>query len=88
MSGGLDREVKATYNLNVSASDGKYSTFIPIVVNVGDVNDNCPTFSDSHLQYAIGENEKPTSLGRLTAADPDNGINGSVRLFLNDTGTT
>lgn len=78
----LDREAKAEFNLVVVAQDqGRpaRSATASVLVQVSDVNDNDPTFSQSEYKVEVSElapvNEM---LLTLSAVDPDDGENGRV----------
>ena len=60
ISDALDRETKLQYELNVSAIDGGHSpnrAFQIVTINVVDVNDNLPVFSQQLYRYEIPENQ-------------------------------
>ncbi|XP_051766352.1 protocadherin alpha-2-like isoform X3 [Ctenopharyngodon idella] len=78
----LDREKIAEIKLILTAVDGgkpPRSGSLEIVVNVLDVNDNTPTFSQQLYKVAIPEN---TIYGapfiKLNASDIDSGLNGDI----------
>lgn len=78
----LDREVKGSIEMHVSAWDGgpnpKYaSTYLKVTIL--DENDESPCFSDSMIKVTLLENTPPQSLvATLTAVDNDQGTNGSI----------
>nr|XP_008302668.1 PREDICTED: protocadherin Fat 4-like [Stegastes partitus] len=78
----LDRETEAEYNLLVVAEDqGRpaRSATATLLVQVSDINDNAPKFSEAEYQVEVLETEAVgTSVLKLTAADPDEGANGKV----------
>ena len=92
MTGGLDREAKESYLLNVSALDGgifpqPLEGFTLVNITLEDANDNPPVFSRSEYTFAVHEHEAaPTTVGRVSALDADIGENGRVTYFINDTG--
>ena len=52
---------------------------MPIVIDVGDINDNPPKFESSVLEYYIKENSPLGSeVGQILANDPDEGENAVV----------
>ena len=59
-----------TYTVIVTASDGTNSATQTITVNVTNVNET-PTFSDSTRTINVTENQ--TTVGTVTATDPDSG---------------
>ncbi|KAM8847838.1 protocadherin alpha-3-like isoform 11-T11 [Synchiropus picturatus] len=78
----LDREKEAAMTLTLSAIDGgtpsKSGTMI-IRVNVLDINDNTPKFSQSLYKASVYENVKLGSIIiTVNATDLDSGINGQV----------
>ena len=69
----LDREVEAQYLLRVAARDPQgLSTEVMVTVNVLDVNDNSPVFSQPSYTTILSENA-PTGFTvlRVMAMDPD-----------------
>ncbi|XP_074485330.1 protocadherin Fat 4 isoform X2 [Sebastes fasciatus] len=82
VAGALDRETKAEYNLLVVAEDqGRpvRSATASLLVQVSDINDNIPKFSEAEYQVEVLETESAgTSLLTLSAVDPDEGANGRV----------
>ncbi|XP_040893189.1 protocadherin Fat 4 [Toxotes jaculatrix] len=82
VAGALDRETKAEYNMLVVAEDqGRpaRSATAALLVQVSDVNDNVPRFSEAEYQAEVSETESTgTSLLTLSAVDPDEGANGRV----------
>ncbi|CAK6984815.1 protocadherin Fat 4-like, partial [Scomber scombrus] len=82
VAGELDRETKAEYNVQVVAKDrGRpaRSSTATLLVQVSDINDNVPKFSESEYKVEVLEIESVgTSVLSLSAADPDEGANGKV----------
>ncbi|XP_059918613.1 protocadherin alpha-2-like isoform X15 [Gadus macrocephalus] len=78
----LDREKQAVVTLTLTAVDGgkpARSGTLKIIVNVIDVNDNPPVFSQSLYKAEIVENaEIGTTLITLSATDLDDGINSAI----------
>ncbi|KAK3596841.1 hypothetical protein CHS0354_039831 [Potamilus streckersoni] len=78
----LDREMNAQITFGVIAFDGGIpvlSGSAIVVVNITDVNDNAPKFTEPLYETTIEENVPlGTTLSRLIATDPDNGVNGTV----------
>uniref|UniRef100_A0A803JTW5 Protocadherin gamma subfamily A, 11 n=1 Tax=Xenopus tropicalis TaxID=8364 RepID=A0A803JTW5_XENTR len=78
----LDREKTAQYTIHVTASDlgsPALSSQTVIVLNVSDVNDNSPTFSQPVYNAHIKENNEPgTLLCTVSATDPDVGANSEL----------
>lgn len=82
VAGALDRETKAEYNLLVVAEDqGRpaMSATASLLVQVSDINDNVPEFSEAEYQVEVLETESAgTSLFTLSAVDPDEDANARV----------
>ncbi|KAM4594440.1 protocadherin Fat 4 [Fundulus diaphanus] len=78
----LDRETTAEYELLVVAEDqGRpaRSATATLLLQVTDINDNVPKFSEPQYQLEVLETEPVgTSLLTLSAEDPDEGVNGRV----------
>ncbi|XP_030224426.1 protocadherin alpha-2 isoform X12 [Gadus morhua] len=78
----LDREKQAIVHLTLTAIDGgkpSRSGSLKIIVNVIDVNDNNPVFSESLYKARVTENAPlGTSILTITATDLDEGINGEI----------
>lgn len=84
----LDREKNAEYKLEVraldtSTSSNPQSSAVAIKIEVMDVNDNAPQWSDNPLTISINEDTLVgSSIWNLTATDGDAGPNGEVRYSL------
>lgn len=78
----LDREVQGTVELNISARDGGPNpkwAYTQLKVTILDENDEAPEFSQTKINVSLSENSPPRTLvAMLTAADHDQGTNGSV----------
>ncbi|XP_078116768.1 protocadherin alpha-2-like isoform X2 [Sander vitreus] len=78
----LDREKQSVIHLTLTALDGGKPTrsgTLKIVVNVIDVNDNVPVFSQPLYKAQVTENAPfQTSILTVTATDFDEGINGEI----------
>ncbi|KAM3612809.1 uncharacterized protein V6R79_015001 [Siganus canaliculatus] len=85
----LDREQKDKHTLLVTAVDGgkpQRSGTLNVSIIVLDSNDNRPIFSQEIYEIQIEENVPVgTSIFRLNATDPDEGINGEVEYSLGKT---
>jgi hypothetical protein len=68
-----DYETKSSYTATVTASDGTNTTTQDITVNVTNLNDNAPLFTDrtANPNYSSEENSQGQFLGTLTASDAD-----------------
>ncbi|KAG5675437.1 hypothetical protein PVAND_005341 [Polypedilum vanderplanki] len=86
VSGRLDREIKANYELTVTARDRgepPKSTQSKILVKVLDENDNSPVFDPKHYSASIAENASiGASVLQVSATDIDEGANGRVRFSI------
>ncbi|XP_061138895.1 protocadherin-10 isoform X4 [Syngnathus typhle] len=75
----LDREVVSEYNITLTARDlgsPSLSTRKTIVVQVSDINDNPPRFSQPSYTVYVTENNAPgASICTVTAFDPDSNQN-------------
>lgn len=80
--GELDREVEDSVDLLLVArdeGDPPRSGSTAIHVRIQDSNDNSPTFEDSAPTVELPENTaRGTTIIRLKASDPDQGVNGEV----------
>lgn len=79
----LDREKQAIYTILVTASDNGVPALCDtadVLVELVDVNDNSPTFSQKSYFVAVKEDVSPqSSVTQVSAHDPDFGLNGLVR---------
>ncbi|XP_012814686.2 protocadherin gamma subfamily A, 11 isoform X22 [Xenopus tropicalis] len=75
----LDRETITQYFIDLTATDlgsPPLRTTMAIILNISDINDNPPAFSQSHFSAFIKENNGPGSfLCTVSAEDPDDGLN-------------
>ena len=83
----IDREIRSSYNLLVSATLANASHTIPamavVLVTVLDVNDNPPVFSQDEYTNILLEEMPPGTLSlSIIASDPDLGLNGSIQYSL------
>lgn len=82
----LDREIQGTIELSISARDGGPNpkwAYTQLKVTILDENDEKPQFSQPHINISLSENTSPhTLVAMLTAADHDQGTNGSVSYSL------
>ncbi|XP_042275412.1 protocadherin alpha-3-like [Thunnus maccoyii] len=78
----LDREKQSVIHLTLTALDGgkpARSGTLKIVVNVIDINDNVPVFSQPLYKAQVTENAPfQTSILTVTATDLDEGIHGEI----------
>ncbi|XP_044218787.1 protocadherin alpha-3-like [Thunnus albacares] len=82
----LDRELISHYNITIKATDeGKppLSSTSVVIVQVSDINDNAPLFSESVINMYVEENSPVgTVLKAVSAADTDISENGQVSYSL------
>lgn len=85
----LDREVQGSVELNISARDGGPNpkwAHTQLKVTILDENDEAPEFSQLYINVSHSENVPiGTLVAMLTAADHDQGANGSVSYNLHPT---
>ncbi|XP_037833403.1 protocadherin gamma-A12 isoform X46 [Kryptolebias marmoratus] len=81
-TGQLDRELVSDYNITISATDEgspPLSSSKTVHLSVADINDNPPVFEEQSYSAYVSENNKAGStLGSVTARDPDWRQNGTV----------
>ncbi|XP_061581261.1 protocadherin alpha-2-like isoform X14 [Cololabis saira] len=86
----LDREKEPVINLILTAIDGgkpPRSGTLQLTVNVIDVNDNTPVFTNSLYKVRVVENSAPGAVVvRLNATDLDEGINSKILYFFTKRG--
>nr|XP_019952162.1 PREDICTED: protocadherin beta-16-like [Paralichthys olivaceus] len=84
----LDREKCSKYNITLTATDEgtpALSSRKTVVLDVNDVNDNAPAFSQSLYNTHVMENNSPgVALLQIHATDPDQGQNARISYFLID----
>ncbi|XP_013204919.1 protocadherin beta-18-like [Microtus ochrogaster] len=82
----LDRESRAEYNITVTVSDlgtPRLTTQHTITVQVSDINDNAPAFTQSSYTLFVQENNSPAlHLGTISATDSDSGSNAHITYSL------
>ncbi|XP_044220334.1 protocadherin gamma-C5-like isoform X1 [Thunnus albacares] len=87
-SGGLDRETRVTYDIELTATDSgspPLSSKKIIPVSITDVNDNPPLFSHSSYNVYLKENGAPGSiLYSVSASDLDFGENAKISYSILD----
>ncbi|XP_040597861.1 protocadherin beta-6 [Mesocricetus auratus] len=84
--GALDRESRAEYNITISATDlgtPRLTTQHTITVQVSDVNDNAPAFTQTSYTLFVQENNSPAlHIGTISATDSDSGSNARITYSL------
>ncbi|XP_008833712.1 protocadherin beta-5-like [Nannospalax galili] len=84
--GPLDRESRAEYNITITVTDlgtPRLKTQHNITVQVSDVNDNAPAFSQASYTMYVPENNSPAlHIGTVRATDSDSGANAQLTYSL------
>lgn len=84
----LDREengVEHIIAISETSTQPILYDYVDIFVNIQDDNDNFPKFSNLVYNVDVPENnEKGTSILKVTAIDADEGLNGDVRYYMED----
>ncbi|XP_071353107.1 protocadherin Fat 4 [Trachinotus anak] len=78
----LDYEIKKEFTLLVEARDSgfpPFSSFAEIHINISDVNDNFPQFTQAEYRCEVFENSPPTWVCDVLAIDTDSGNYGTVQ---------
>ena len=72
------------YTLNISVTDGVYTSHCRVIIDLLNANNNSPTLpSNAKIVFTIQENSQVgTSLGILRAVDPDQGIYGNITYYM------
>ena len=77
----LDHETTASYTLKVQASDGTNAATATVEIAVTDVNES-PVFESETYSFSVAENASVWStVGRMTAPDPDAGDTSAGTVF-------
>ncbi|XP_036060277.1 protocadherin-3-like [Onychomys torridus] len=84
--GPLDRESRAEYNITITVTDKGTPTLTTqhtITMQVSDVNDNAPTFTQTSYTLFVQENNSPAlHIGTISATDSDSGSNAHITYSL------
>ncbi|XP_051019086.1 protocadherin beta-3 [Acomys russatus] len=84
--GALDRESRAEYNITITISDlgtPRLTTQHTITVQVSDINDNAPAFTQPSYTLFVRENNSPAlHIGTISATDSDSGSNAHITYSL------
>ncbi|KAM4875265.1 uncharacterized protein RHO17_007710 [Thomomys bottae] len=82
----LDRETRSEYNITITVTDlgtPRLQTQHSLRVQVSDVNDNAPEFSQSSYTLRVRENNSPAlHIGTIRATDRDAGSNAQLSYSL------
>ena len=71
--------VENSYSLNISVTDGVFTSFTYLHINVVHTNDHVPTFSHTIIDVDVSENQDIGHfVSQLTAIDEDRGLFGHV----------
>nr|XP_034373816.1 protocadherin beta-6 isoform X2 [Arvicanthis niloticus] len=84
--GPLDRESRAEYIITITVSDmgtPRLTTQHTITVQVSDINDNAPAFTQTSYTLVVHENNSPAlHIGTISATDSDSGSNAHITYSL------
>ena len=82
----IDRETVSNYSLVVTAGRGNETAQTTVVINITDVNDNCPAFIDPpNAIVHVSELIRPQmTIARINATDSDIGNNGLLQFQLDN----
>ncbi len=73
-------DLEASYLLNVSVTDGVFTAFTRVLINVQNSNNHAPAFPHAVYDVDIAENMAAgRQIAEVKALDPDMGIYGDVR---------
>ncbi|XP_069892307.1 protocadherin beta-4-like [Dipodomys merriami] len=82
----LDREIRDQYNITITVSDlgtPRLQTQHTITLQVSDMNDNAPEFTQSSYTLWVRENNSPAlHIGSISATDRDSGSNAQLTYSL------
>ncbi|XP_028717671.1 LOW QUALITY PROTEIN: protocadherin beta-13-like [Peromyscus leucopus] len=82
----LDRETIAEYNITITVTDmgtPRLTTQHTITVQVSDINDNAPAFTQTSYTLFVQENNSPAlHIGTISATDSDSGSNAHITYSL------
>ncbi|XP_038061405.1 cadherin-23-like [Patiria miniata] len=88
----LDRETTARFEITITVEDlaafgsTPQTAEVLLTINVQDINDNAPVFSESGYEFNVDENTDVGSIisNVISATDKDQGKNGEIRYELAD----
>ncbi|KAM9740581.1 protocadherin gamma-A2-like isoform 26-T26 [Menidia menidia] len=84
----LDREKFSKYNITLTATDEGFPALSSkkfVVLQISDINDNAPSFSQAVYNTQVMENNPPgLTLLQIKASDPDQGQNARISYFIID----
>ncbi|XP_057705846.1 protocadherin gamma-A5-like isoform X33 [Corythoichthys intestinalis] len=83
--GNIDFEKSRHFQINLLASDGGFTDFCKLIVDVLDVNDNKPVINIMSKSNVVSEDaEINTAVTMINTEDLDSGENGNVHCFINE----
>ncbi|XP_052597939.1 protocadherin-3-like [Peromyscus californicus insignis] len=84
--GPLDRESRAEYNITITVTDlgtPRLTTQHTITMQVSDINDNAPAFTQTSYTLFVQENNSPAlHIGTISATNSDSGSNAHITYSL------
>ncbi|XP_029027227.1 protocadherin Fat 4 [Betta splendens] len=86
----LDHESRRSFALLIEARDAgspPFSSFAQIHLNISDVNDNLPQFTQAEYRCEVLENSPPSWVCDVLAVDADSGSYGAVQYNITDGNT-
>ncbi|XP_069017360.1 protocadherin Fat 4 isoform X2 [Embiotoca jacksoni] len=86
----LDYENKKEFSLLIEARDSgspPFSSFSEIHINISDVNDNFPQFTQAEYRCEVFENSSPSGFCDVLAVDADSGSYGTVQYNITEGST-
>ena len=88
LSGSLDHETKTSYFFSVTARSQHGEGSASVTVQVTDVNDNTPMFTDPEIRRAFTVNRQNyivgSVIGRVNATDADSAQNGAITFTIRE----
>lgn len=76
----IDRETISSITLTLTGTDSHGGNVLEVItVEIEDINDNSPQFSDSQYRLEVSENMGPQSFDLLSWSDEDYGENGRLK---------
>ena len=83
----LDREKTPFFELTISVTDAEtppLTSHTNVTINVTDINDNAPQFTEERFIGKIAQASEPKKyVLTISASDPDEGINGTFYFMIN-----
>ncbi|CAK1577864.1 unnamed protein product [Parnassius mnemosyne] len=85
----LDREHTPRYDLTVAATDGKFTAYTRVLLNVLDVNDNPPYCTQHRIRVRLAEDTaRGSRVAALSVRDADEPHNARLRFYLSGDNAT